>query len=213
MKGVRVLLVEDHKVVRSSLRLLLESYGAQVVGETGSGETAVELALSLRPDITLMDITLAGLNGIEATRLIREAWPEARLLALTMHDEDVYLVQFLEAGGSGYVRKASADRDVIQAIESVLAGRTFLGEEGVRTLLQRQQSQPDSPFPGPEVLSERELEVLILTVRGYTSREIGEQLFISPHTVDTYRARVMDKLGLEHRYQLVEFALQHHILE
>jgi DNA-binding NarL/FixJ family response regulator len=213
MKATRVLLVEDHKVVRSSLRLLLESFGAQVVGETGSGENAVTLALSLRPDIILMDITLAGLNGIEATRQIREAWPEARLLALTMHSEDVYLVQFLEAGGSGYVRKASADRDVIQAIESVLAGGTFLGEEGVRTLLQRQQSQPEAPIPGPELLSERELEVLVLTVRGYTSREIAGQLFISPHTVDTYRARVMDKLGLEHRHQLVEYALQHHILE
>lgn len=213
MKGARVLLVEDHQVVRSSLRLLLEAHGAQVVGETGQGETAVELALSLRPDLILMDITLAGINGIEATRLIRESWPEARLLALTMHDEEVYLVQFLEAGGSGYVRKASADRDVIQAIESVLSGRTFLGEEGVRTLLQRQQNLPGSPSPGPEVLSERELEVLLLTVRGYTSREIAEQLFISPHTVDTYRARVMDKLGLEHRHQLVEFALQHRILE
>lgn len=209
MNGVTILLVEDHAVVRSSLRLLLEAQGAEVVGETGSGETAVQLALGLHPDVILMDITLTGLNGIEATRQIQAAWPEARILALTMHSEEIYLVQFLEAGGRGYVRKASADRDVIQAIETVLAGGTFLGEDGLKTLLQQQS---DTALAGPEVLSERERAVLTLTARGYTSREIGEQLNISPHTVDTYRARLMEKLGLEHRHELVEYALKFHLL-
>lgn len=211
MSAASVLLVEDHAVVRSSLRLLLEAHGFEVIGETGEGEKAVQLALELRPDLVLMDISLSGLDGIQATRRIRQSWPEARLLALTMHSEEDFLVQFLEAGGSGYVRKASADRDVIQAIKTVLAGGTFLGEAGVQTLLQ--QRQPDAPEPGPEVLSERERDVLELTVRGYTSREIGEQLSISPHTVDTYRGRLMEKLGLQHRHELVEFALKHRLLE
>ena len=210
MSAARVLLVEDHAVVRSSLRLLLESHDLQVIGETGEGEAAVQMALELRPDLILRDISLSGVNGIQATRRIRQAWPEARLLALTMHSEEDYLVQFLEAGGSGYVRKASADRDVIQAIQTVLTGGTFLGEAGVQTLLQ--QRQTDAQLPGPEVLSERERAVLELTVRGYTSREIGEQLAISPHTVDTYRSRLMEKLGLQHRHELVEFALKHHLL-
>jgi two-component system response regulator NreC len=211
MSPASVLLVEDHAVVRSSLRLLLESHGFDVVGETGEGEIAVQMALKLRPDLVLMDISLGGLDGIQATHRIRQGWPEARLLALTMHSEEDFLVQFLEAGGSGYVRKASADRDVIQAIKTVLAGGTFLGEAGVQALLQ--QRQPGMPEPGPEVLSERERDVLELTVRGYTSREIGEQLSISPHTVDTYRGRLMEKLGLQHRHELVEFALKHRLLE
>jgi DNA-binding NarL/FixJ family response regulator len=207
---VRVLLVEDHAVVRSSLSLLLESYGIQVVGEAADGETAIRLAQELIPDVVLMDITLPGMDGIEATRQITARMPATRVLALTMHSEDVYLVQFLEAGGAGYVRKASADRDVIQAIHTVLAGNTFLGEAGVQALVQ--QYHAEEAAPGPEVLSERELFVLEQTARGYTSREIGEQLGISSHTVDTYRARLMEKLGLSHRHELVEYALKHNIL-
>jgi DNA-binding NarL/FixJ family response regulator len=213
IEGVRVLVVEDHAVVRSSLGLLLASYGATVVGEAADGETAVTLALELRPEIILMDITLAGLDGIEATRRITAAWPAARVLALTMHAEDVYLVQFLQAGGAGYVRKVSADRDVLQAIQAVLRGETFLGEAGVRTLLQQHPAsgEADQP-PGPQALSERERFVLEQTARGFTSREIGELLNISPNTVDTYRARLMEKLGLKHRHELVEYALRHRLL-
>jgi DNA-binding NarL/FixJ family response regulator len=213
IEGVRILLVEDHTVVRSSLGMLLASHGAQIAGEAENGRNAVIKALELRPDVILMDITLPDINGIEATRQICESWPDARILALTMHSEDVYLVPFLEAGGAGYIRKSAADRDVFNAIKTVMRGETFIGIGGLEALLR--QHKPSSNVaqpPGPEALSDREKLVLEQTARGYTSREIGEKLNISPHTVDTYRTRVMVKLGLASRHELVEYALQHQII-
>jgi DNA-binding NarL/FixJ family response regulator len=213
LDGVRILLVEDHAVVRSSLGMLLKSHGADIVGEAEDGRSAIEKALELRPDIVLMDITLPDMDGIEVTRQICAAWPDAKVLALTMHSEDVYLVPFLEAGGVGYVRKSAADRDVLNAIRSIRAGESFISSNGLEALLrQHRPSTENAQPPGPEVLSDRERLVLEKTVRGYTSREIGEQLSISPHTVDTYRTRVMVKLGLVNRPELVEYALRHHLI-
>jgi len=211
--GVRILLVEDHAVVRSSLGLLLKSYGASIVGEAEDGKSAIAKAFELRPDIILLDITLPDMDGIEVTRMICADWPEAKVLALTMHSEDVYLVPFLEAGGVGYVRKSAADRDVLNAIKTILAGETFISPSGLEALLrQHRPSLGDSQPPGPDVLSERELLVLEKTARGYSSREIGAQLNISSHTVDTYRTRVMVKLGMASKPELVEYALRHHII-
>jgi two-component system response regulator NreC len=211
--GVRILLAEDHTIVRSSMAMLLSSYGFIIVGEAEFGQEAIEKSLSLRPDIILLDITLPDIDGIEVTRQICAQWPEARILALTMHSEDLYLVPFLEAGGSGYVRKSAADRDVLTAIECLLKGDTFVAEAGVKALLRKHSHARGTPqIPGPEVLSERERLVLELTARGYTSREIGEQAGISPRTVDTYRSRILVKLGLVHRHELVEYALQHGII-
>jgi DNA-binding NarL/FixJ family response regulator len=211
--GVRILLVDDHTVVRSSLGMLLKSHGALIVGEAEDGRGAIAKAFELHPDIILMDITLPDMDGIEVTRKICAEWPEAKVLALTMHSEDVYLVPFLEAGGAGYVRKSAADRDVLSAIKTLLAGDTFISASGLETLLrQYRTSTGDSQPPGPDLLSERERLVLEKTARGYSSREIGAQLNISPHTVDTYRTRVMVKLGLVSKPELVEYALRHHII-
>jgi DNA-binding NarL/FixJ family response regulator len=214
IKGVRILIAEDHTIVRSSLALLFSSHGALVIGEADTGDAAVTKALELRPDLVLMDITIPGIDGIEATRQICQTWPEARVLALTMHSEEGFLVPFLEAGGCGYVRKSAADRVLLDAIVAVLKGETFIEEGGIKALLKEHRRPAQSEVaPGPEVLSERERVVLELIARGYTSRQIGEQLGISPHTVDTYRSRILDKLDLVHRYELVEFALKHKILE
>jgi two-component system response regulator NreC len=211
--GIRILLAEDHTIVRNSMAMLLSSYGFVVVGETDTGQDAVEKALLLHPDIILLDITLPDIDGIEVTRRICASWPDAKILALTMHSEDLYLIPFLEAGGSGYVRKSAADRDVLSAIESIMKGETFVAEDGVKTLLRVHSLANNIPaVPGPEVLSERERVVLELTARGYTSRQIGEQIGISPRTVETYRSRLLVKLGLAHRYELVEYALQHKII-
>lgn len=214
INGVRILLVEDHTVVRSSLGMLLKSHGGEIVGEASDGKCAISKALELRPDIILMDLSLPDMDGIEATRQIYNAWPEAKILALTMHSEDVYLVPFLEAGGAGYVRKSAADRDVLDAIKTVMAGESFISPQGLETLLRQHRAYAAARAqpPAPEVLSDRERLVLEKTVRGYTSREIGEQLNISPRTVDTYRTRVMVKLGLSTRHELVEYALRHHII-
>lgn len=211
--GIRILLVEDHAVVRSSLGLLLKSHGGLIVGEAEDGKHAIDKAFELRPDIILLDITLPDMDGIEVTRKICADWPDAKVLALTMHSEDVYLVPFLEAGGVGYVRKSAADRDVLNAIKTILAGETFISPGGLEALLrQHRPASGDSQPPGPDVLSERERLVLEKTARGYSSREIGTQLNISPHTVDTYRTRVMVKLGLASKPELVEYALRHHII-
>src|SRR4030042_2052612 len=115
INGIRILLVEDHAVVRSSLGLLLKSHGGEIVGEAEDGKSAITKTLELHPDIILLDITLPDMDGIEVTRRICTAWPDAKVLALTMHSEDVYLLPFLEAGGAGYVRKSSADKDVLNA--------------------------------------------------------------------------------------------------
>ena len=211
--NIRVLLADDHAVMRTSLGMLLQAHGIEVAGEAASGESAIEQALALRPDVVLMDITLQGMDGIEATRRLCAAWPEAKVLALTMHGEDAFLAPFLEAGGLGYVNKSAADRQVLEAIQAVAEGETYVGEQGLEALLRAHRPGRKRPAaPGPETLSERELLVLKMTARGFTSREIGEQLGISPHTVDTYRSRLMEKLGLEHRHQLVDYALQHRIL-
>jgi two-component system response regulator NreC len=214
LENIRVLIVDDHSVVRSSLGLLLSKNGATVIAEAADGEHAVEMALLHRPDVILMDITLPTIDGIEATKQICKQWPEAKILALTMHSEDLYLAPFLEAGGVGYVRKSAADRDVITGIRSVYDGEAFLQSDGIDTLVQqyRPPASKDQP-PSPEILSEREYLVLEKTVRGFTSKEIGEDLGISPRTVDTYRSRVMDKLGLTRRHELVDYALKHHLLK
>jgi DNA-binding NarL/FixJ family response regulator len=214
LENIRILIVDDHNVVRSSLGLLLSKNGANVIGEAADGRSAVDMALLHRPDVILMDITLPIMDGIEATRRICQKWPEAKILALTMHAEDLYLTPFLEAGGAGYVRKSAADRDVIEGIWSVYQGESFLQSNGIDTLVQqyRPSLKTDQP-PAPEILSEREYFVLEKTVRGFTSKEIGDQLGISHRTVDTYRSRVMEKLGLTRRHELVDYALKYHLIK
>lgn len=207
---IRVLLVDDHAVVRSGLHLLLEQEAdIAVVGEAEDGARAVEQSLARQPDVIVMDITLPDFDGVEATRRIHANLPDTRVLALTMHDEDAYLVPFLQAGGAGYVHKSAVDRDVVAAIRAVARGESFLQPAGVAAMVRQHQS----PQPGPDALSERERQVLALTAKGFTSREIGEQLALSPRTVETYRERIMQKLGLQHRSELVEFALKHKLLE
>jgi len=213
-ESIRVYLVDDHTVVRSGLRLLLEKESdITIAGESGDGARAIHDIPDKQPDVILMDITLPDMDGVEATRRIRAAWPDARVLALTMHDEEAYLVPFLEAGGLGCVRKSAADRDLVAAIRSVARGEPFLQSEGVQAIVrQHRGSTAKSDQPGPDVLSERERQVLELTAKGFTSREIGDQLSLSPRTIETYRERIMEKLGLTHRSQLVEYALRHHLL-
>ena len=209
-EAIRILLVDDHSVVRSGLRLLLQKEPDMlVVGDAENGTQAVELAISLRPTVIVMDITLPDFDGIEATRQIRAAIPDARVLALTMHDEDTFLVPFLDAGGMGYVRKSSSDRDLVEAVRRVANGESFLQPEGVQAIVRKHHDRE----PGLDVLSERERQVLKLTAKGHTSREIGDQLALSPRTVETYRERIMQKLGLAHRSELVEYALRHRLLD
>lgn len=211
---IRVFLVDDHTVVRSGLRLLLDGQADMlVVGEAATGAEAVDHASRLQPDVIVMDITLPDFDGVEAARRLRDRWPAARILALTMHSEDAYLVAFLEAGGMGYVRKSAADRDLVAAIRTLARGEVFLQPSGVQAIVREHRQAGDARFTAsPDILSDRERQVLELTAKGFTSREIGEQLMVSPRTVETYRERIMDKLGLGHRSELVEYALKYRLL-
>jgi len=210
----RILIVEDEAVTSVMLEKTLKELGYEVVGSAFDGEEAIALARDRQPDIILMDITLPDMDGVQATQAICAAWPDAKILALTMHSEALYLVPFLEAGGLGYVQKSVADHEVLQAIQRLHQGETYIHDQGIAALVRQHRpasAPPDSP--GPDVLSDRERAVLEQTVRGYTNREIAAQLHISPRTVDTYRARVMEKLGLNHRHELVDYALRHRLLD
>ena len=205
-----VLLVDDHAMFRAGIKALIEMDGhAQVIGEAGSGDEAVDRVRQLKPDIVLMDLSMPGSGGLEATRRIAALGLDTKVLVLTVHAEEEYLVPVVEAGASGYLTKTSADKDLLEALRVVARGQVFLPPKATTLLLQRyNERDDDANASGLKALSAREREVLALTAEGFSSREIGEKLFISPKTVDTYRARIMDKLGLSHRSELVRFALE-----
>lgn len=212
---IRVVLADDHGVLRAGLKALLEAeQDILVVGEAETGEDAVRRVTELKPDVVVMDLSMPGMGGLEATRQITGMDAGTRVLVLTMHAEEEYLLPVLEAGGSGYVHKTSADEDLTRAIRTVAGDEVFLYPTAAKLLLKGYRVQRDTPEGDPlDPLTERERDVLAMTAEGFSSREIGEKLFISPKTVDTYRSRIMEKLGLTHRSELVRFALQTGLLK
>jgi two-component system response regulator NreC len=208
-EGTKILLVDDHAMFRAGIKALLEAEGRlSVVGEASSGDEAVDRVRELKPDVVVMDLSMPGSNGLEATRRIAALELDTKVLVLTVHAEEEYLVPVVEAGASGYLTKTSADTDLIEAIKVVARGEVYLPPKATTLLLQRYKASESEDTAGLHDLSTREQEVLALTAEGYSSREIGKKLFISPKTVDTYRSRIMDKLGLNHRSELVRFALR-----
>jgi len=212
---IRVLLADDHPVVRVGLRALLEGEpDIRVVGEAGSADEAVELVRELQPDVAVLDISMPG-NGLEALRRIAALGLPTRILILTVHAEERSLLPVLQAGGSGYVRKSSLHTDLVEAIRTVARGEVFIDQAAARTLLQGylERARTGEVQDPAQLLSEREREVLRLTAAGYTAQEIADQLFLSPKTVETYRHRVMQKLGFSRRSELVRFALRIGLLD
>jgi DNA-binding NarL/FixJ family response regulator len=212
---IRILLVDDHPVLRSGLEALLSlEDGMLVVGQASNGEEGIDKTRTLRPDVVVMDLSMPGMDGLEATRRIAELDNGARVLVLTSQAEEEFLLPVLEAGGSGFVRKTSADQDLLNAIRTVARNEVFLYPSATRLLLKQYRSAEEKGEASPlEKLSDREREVLTFTAEGYSSAEIGKKLFLSPKTVDTYRARLMQKLGLSHRSDLVRLALQTGLLK
>ncbi len=207
-EGLTVLLADDHAMFRAGIKALLEAEGRiTVVGEASTGDEAVDRARELKPDVVVMDLSMPGSNGLEATRRIVALGLDTKVLVLTMHAEEEYLVPVVDAGASGYLTKTSADTELLDAIKVVARGQVFLPPKATTLLLQRYK-QADAEGVSLHDLSTREQEVMALTAEGFSSREIGKKLFISPKTVDTYRSRIMDKLGLSHRSELVRFALR-----
>jgi DNA-binding NarL/FixJ family response regulator len=211
VEPLEILLVDDHQMFRAGIKALIEADGRmRVVGEAGSGDEAVDRVRELKPDVVVMDLSMPGSNGLEATRRIAALGLDTKVLVLTVHAEEEYLVPVVEAGASGYLTKTSADTDLLEALRVVARGQVFMPPKATTLLLQRYKERDDraSDSGTLQALSAREREVLALTAEGFSSREIGEKLFISPKTVDTYRSRIMDKLGLSHRSELVRFALE-----
>jgi two-component system response regulator NreC len=216
---IRVLLVDDHPIFRAGLRALLESQpDVRVIGEAGNGAEAIARANELRPDIILLDISMPDVDGLEALRRMQADHVPGKVLVLTMHAENEYLFQVLESGGYGYVLKQGVDTDLFTAIRTVAAGDIFLYPSATALLLSRYREQKRALEEAaddnhPDGLSDREREVLSLTAQGYSSQEIGDQLALSAKTVETYRTRVMRKLDLRHRSDLVRYALRVGLLQ
>jgi two-component system response regulator NreC len=213
MEKIRLLVADDHPVVRAGLRMLLAAQpDMEVVGEAVDGGTAVARALELEPDVVVMDLAMGGMDGLAATREIVNRLPHTKIVVLTMHDNEEYLRQALDAGATGYVLKEAVDTEIAVAIRVVQRGEVFLYPSFTRVLLgdliQAEEADDRSEQNGYELLSEREKEVLRLVALGDTNREIAERLFLSVRTVETYRARLMEKLNLKSRGELVRYALR-----
>jgi len=208
---IKVVLVDDHAVVRAGLKAVLGSAkDIQVIGEGTNGQDAISLAQRLDPDVIVMDLSMGEMDGVEATKELVGSKARARILILTMHAEDSYLVPLLEAGANGYLVKSAADRELIDAVRAVAAGDVYMQPSAARALAQRIQRKAEHADERTkyEKLTEREQNVLRYVARGYSAPEIGEKLFISPKTVDTYKQRINEKLGLAHRSDYVDFALK-----
>ena len=211
---IRVLLVDDHEVVRAGLRALLEATGhVDVVGEASSGEEAVTKARTLEPDIVIMDLAMPGMDGVQATRGIAALELDTKVLVLTIHDEDEFLVPAMEAGAAGFLNKSAADTDLIGAVEAVARGHSYLPRRAA-ALIARHRTAAASSGPGSiAALSERERTAIELYARGYSAREAAEELFVSRKTVEGYIARAKSKLDLKGRRDIVRFAIETGLLE
>jgi two-component system response regulator NreC len=211
-KRIRILLADDHTVLRAGLRALLAAEAdLEVVGEASEGGEAIRLTATLRPDVVVMDIGMPGIGGIDATARIKRDLPAVKVLILSMHDDRGYLRQVLRAGASGYVLKRAADTDLLAAIRAAARGDVFLDPALAKSLVE--EVIAPAPAQGEPALSDREREVLRLIAHGHTNQQVADRLCISVKSVETYKARLMEKLGLKGRAELVRYALQHGLLK
>jgi DNA-binding NarL/FixJ family response regulator len=212
-KRIRILLADDHTVLRAGLRALLAGQcDLEVIGEASDGAEAIRLAQTLHPDVVVMDIGMPGVNGIDATARIKRELPGVKVLILSMHDDQGYLRQVLRVGASGYVLKRAADTELLAAIRAAARGEVFLDPAMAKALVE-EVVQPSRSSAAEPVLSDREREVLRLLAYGHTNQQVADRLCIGVKSVETYKARLMEKLGLKGRAELVRYALQHGILK
>jgi DNA-binding NarL/FixJ family response regulator len=209
---IRVVIADDHGIVRSGLRMLIDRQrDMEVVAEADDGVAALEHAQAHRPHVAVLDVSMPRMTGLQAAREIRSHVPDTRVLLLSMHDDERYFLEGLEAGAAGYVLKRAADTDLIGAVRTVAGGRTFLSDDAQRTLmdewLERGSSEPD------DRLTPRELEVVKLIAEAFTNRQIAETLRLSEKTVESHRANVLSKLGMRDRVELVRYAIRRGLVE
>lgn len=213
---IRLLMVDDHEIVRAGLRMLLQTQpDIEIVAEASNGRDAVARARELQPDVVLMDISLPDVDGFQATQQIKRALPQTAVLALTMHESDEYFFKMLQAGASGYVPKKAAPTDLVSAIRTVHAGGVFLYPSLAKSLVQDYlgRARETDGRAALDGLTEREQEVLKLIADGLTNQEIAERLTISVKTVERHRANIMSKLNLHSRTELVKYAIRKGLIE
>jgi DNA-binding NarL/FixJ family response regulator len=203
---IRVLIADDHTLVAEGLRYVIEAdAGFEVVACARDGQEALRLAIEKTPDIVLMDNAMPVLNGIEATRLIRERCPQTRVIMLSMYCDEAHVLRALQAGAMGYLLKKSVAKELVEAIRRIHAGQHYLTRELGENVIDQVIRTPSDPLAR---LSTRERQVLQMVAEGHTSSEIADKLSLSPKTVETYRSRMMDKLGLHDLAALIKFAIQ-----
>lgn len=215
MAKLRILIGDDHTLFRQGIRKILEEKPEwEVVAEAGDGREVVRLALADTPDVALLDIGMPLLNGIEATRQIAKRSPDTRVLIVSMHRADAYVAQALKAGAKGFLLKDSAGKDLIQAISAVAAGKSYFSPAVAELMCDdyARRAADASVTDGYDTLSEREREVFQLVAEGYTNKEVAELLSISPATVETHRARILDKLGVHNTAELVLYAVRRGVI-
>ena len=216
MAKIRLLLVDDHEVVRSGLRMLLDDQpDLTIEGEAGSGAQALALAAELKPDVAVMDITLPDMSGIDVTRRIKAAVPQVAVVALTIHEDEQYFFEMLQAGASGYVPKRAAPDDLLTAIRAAYRGETYIYPSLAKLLVRDFLARGGETGTNETIngLTPREQEVLALLAEGRTNEEIADLLSISAHTVARHRENLMGKLGLHSRSELVKYAIRKGLIE
>jgi two-component system response regulator NreC len=205
--AIRVLFADDHGLLRAGLSALLNAEeGFVVLGAARDSNEALELSNKLKPDVVLMDISMPGAGGIEATRKLKASLPSVHVLMLTIHEDKGLLREAIQAGADGYILKRAVESELITAIQAVMRGDLYVHPAMTRILLAEQQSAKAKPSGLVEPLTQRELEVLKLIVQGYTNRQMADQLHLSIRTVESHRANIMDKLGVHSRVELVRYA-------
>jgi DNA-binding NarL/FixJ family response regulator len=207
---LKVLIADDHGIVRSGVKLLLDRQpDIEVIAEAEDGVEAVELAIRHRPDVAVLDVSMPRMTGLQATHEIKQQAPETQVLILSMHDDERYLFEALRAGAAGYVLKRAADQDLVDAVRAAGRGEPFLTASAQQTLIRDFLDRGDHP----EELSSREKEVVKLVAEAHTNKEIAEILHLSEKTVESHRARVLQKLGMRDRVELVRYAIRRGLVE
>ncbi|MEZ5439888.1 MAG: response regulator transcription factor [Lysobacterales bacterium] len=214
MKPIRVVVADDHTILREGLVALLNRSGdCQVVGQAADGASALELVLKTEPDVVVLDISMPRLNGIEVVRRLSKELEQTRILVLTMHTEEEYVLHVVRAGAAGFLLKDSATDELLNAVRALAAGRGYFGSHASQILaeqFQRPQARIEDPYRD---LTDREREVFHLIVEGMTTKEIARQLDISAKTAENHRFRVLDKLGVRNTAELIRYAVKHGLLD
>lgn len=208
---IKVLVVDDHDLVRMGItRMLADINGIKVVGEAASGEEALRLARELNPQVVLMDVKMPGIGGLEATRKLLRQNPDSRVVAVTVCDEEPFPSRLLKAGAAGYLTKGAALEEMVKAIRTVASGQRYISPEIAQQLaLKNLEEEKTSPF---EALSEREMQITMMIVSCQKVQEISDRLFLSPKTVNSYRYRIFEKLGIDSDVELTLLAVRHGLL-